>query len=89
MLDVRGIRPHEKTVPFKLQWASREGGQLATTITYIHHPRETTDTTVNAIFYVHSSVGNRPMNFLLDSGAAISVIHHKHYLIILTLQMPP
>ena len=77
MLDVWGIRPREKTVPFKLQWASREGGWLTTTITYIHHPRETTDTTVNAIFYIHGSVDNRPMDFLLDSGAAISVIHHK------------
>ena len=30
-----------------------------------------------AIFYVHGSVGNRPMDFLLDSGATIPVIHQK------------
>ena len=31
-----------------------------------------------AIFYVHGSVGNKPIDFLLDPGAAISV---RYYLI--------
>ena len=34
---------------FKLQQASPEAGQLATPLTYIHHPSENTPTTINAI----------------------------------------
>ena len=38
---------------------------------------ENTPTTVNAIFYVNGNISNRQTDFLLDSGAAISVVHHK------------
>ena len=62
---------------FKLQQASLEGGRLATTLTYIHHPKGNTLTTINAIFYVSGNISNQQTDFLLDSGAAISVVHHK------------
>ena len=65
------------TLSFKLQQASPEGGRLVTTLTYIHHPMGNTPTTVNAIFYVNGNISNRQTDFLLDSGAAISVVHHK------------
>ena len=67
---------HQETLSFKLQWSSWNGGRLATTLTYIHQPKGSTDTTVNAIFYVHCNINQKPVDFLLDSGAAISVIHH-------------
>ena len=36
-----------------------------------------TPTTVNSIFYVNGNISNKQTDFLLDSGAAISVVHHK------------
>ena len=65
------------TLPFKLQQASPEGGSLATTLTYIHHPSESAPITINVIFYVNGNISNQQTSFLLDSGAAISVVHHK------------
>ena len=45
-------------------------------LTYILHPMESTPITVNAIFYVNGNISNRQTDFLLDTGAAISVVHH-------------
>ena len=40
-------------------------------------PIQNTPTTINAIFYVNGSLSDQQTSFLLDSGAAISVVHHK------------
>ena len=77
MLTLWRTGPHKTTVPFKLQWVSWDGGQLATTITYIHQPQQNTATLINANFYVHGNISEKPTDFLLDSGVAISVIHYK------------
>ena len=65
------------TLPFKLQQDSPEGRRLATTLIYIHHPSESAPITINAIFDVDGNIFNQQTSFLLDSGAAISVVHHK------------
>ena len=51
------MRPKEKClrcppVGSSELWISHKGEWLATAIIYIHHPRETTGTTVSDIFYV-------------------------------------
>ena len=74
MLAAWRIWSHEMTVPFKLQWASWDGGQLATTISYIHQPQQNTAILINAI---HGNIGEKPTDFLFDSGAVISVIYCK------------
>ena len=46
-------------------------------MTYIHHLSESAPTAINAIFYVNGNISNQQTSFLLDSGATISVVHHK------------
>ena len=46
-------------------------------MTYIHHRSQRAPTKINAIFYVNGNISNQETSFLLDSGAAISVVHHK------------
>ena len=61
---------------FKLQWASREDGRLATPLTYIHYTTDNMPIS-SATLYVNGSINNNKTEFLLDSGAAISVIHQR------------
>ena len=77
MLAVWRTWSHKMTVPFKLQWASWDGGQLATTISYIHQPQQNMATLINPNFYIHGNIGEKPTDVLFDSGAVISVIHCK------------
>lgn len=60
----------------KPQWASRAGGRLATTVTHIHRPYNVSSS-VNAIFYIQGHIDKTPINFLLDCGAAMSIVHYQ------------
>ena len=66
-----------QTLSFKLQWASQAGGGLAETLTCIHRPYNTTSFPVNAIFYVQGHINTTPINFLLDSDAAMCIVHYQ------------
>ena len=56
-------------MPFKQERASPNGGWLATQMTNSHRP------CVNAVFCVNGSIRDQPIQFLLDSGAAVSVVN--------------
>ena len=56
--------------------ASQEDGRLATPLTYIHYSTNNMPL-ASATFYVKGSINNKQTEFLLDSGAAISVIHQR------------
>ena len=59
---------------FKREWASPNGGQLAMQITNSYRPCQVTSS-VNAVFCVNGSIHEQPIQFVLDSGAAVSVVN--------------
>ena len=61
------------TVSFKLQRTSWEDGQLVTPLTYIHYSTDNVPIS-SATLYVNGKINDKQTYFLLDSGAAISVI---------------
>ena len=64
---------------FKRGRASPDGGRLAKEVNNFHRPHQTTFTlpTVNAVFYVDGYIDKTPTQFLLDSGAAMSVVNYN------------
>ena len=79
MLALWGAWPYEEELSFKLQRASCTSGQLATTVTYIHRPCEINNTlsASDATLYVDGLIGEISIKFLLDSGAAMSVLCYE------------
>ena len=63
-------------MPFKREEASPEGGGLAKTLTEVHqiHPDIVS---VNSIFSVNGCIHDTHIKFLLDSGAAISIVNYN------------
>lgn len=66
---------------FKLQGASSFGGRLAKKPINHHHQvteelPHVCNLNVNAIFYVRGQLSHSPIQFLLDTGAAVSVVRH-------------
>ena len=64
---------------FKQQLASPTGGQLAKTMDDPHQQVEVSNAplSVNSIYCVSGLLNDVPTNFLVDSGAAMSVVHHN------------
>ena len=62
---------------FKQPGASPTGGRLAKTVINLHRPYQVSATlsSRNTVFCVNGHVGEVPTKFLLDSGAAISVLN--------------
>ena len=63
---------------FKLQQASRQGGRLAEA--KLNHPQDTTGNVrgvVNTIVHVMGSLGQLGVQFVLDSGAAVSIVDYR------------
>ena len=62
---------------FKLERASPNGGQLATQVINFRCPYQVISTVprVNAVFCVNGSISEQPIQFLLDSAAAVSVVN--------------
>ena len=62
---------------FKQPGASPNGGRLAKAVINLHRPYQvsTTISSLNTVFCINGYVGDVPTKFLLDSGAAISVIN--------------
>ena len=73
---MRGSWSFTTGLPFKREQASPAGGGLAKTLTEIHqiHPDIVS---VNSIFSVDGYLHDTHIKFLLDSGAAISVINYN------------
>ena len=58
--------------------ASLNGGRLAKAITNIHQPPTCNVVpSCNSIYCVNGFIGDTPVNFLVDSGAAMSVVHYN------------
>ena len=66
-------------MPFKLQWANRTGGRLATVLSQSHRPRiiNNSPPSISTILHVHGHVGEIPTKFLIDSVAVMSVVCYK------------
>ena len=65
---------------FKLPLTSVEGGRPLASEPIIHHPVSSTQgkyCSVNNVLKVDGYLGNLPVQFLLDSGAAVSVIRYE------------
>ena len=64
---------------YKRERASLNGGWVATEIINFHCPYQVTPTVpnVNAVFCVNGWIGELPIQFLLDSDAAVSVVNHN------------
>ena len=65
---------------FKLSRASAKGGQPLAPASVTHHPALSVQGkyhTSNGVLKVDGTIGNLSVQFLLDSGAAVSVIHYK------------
>ena len=62
---------------FKQPGASLNGGRLAKAVINLHRPYQvsTAISSLNTVFCINGYVGDVPTKFLLDSGAAISVIN--------------
>ena len=62
---------------FKQEWASLNSGWLATEVINFHRPYQVTLTvpSVNTVFCVNGCIGELPIQFLLDSDAAVSVVN--------------
>jgi len=67
------------TVSFKCQQASPTGGQLAKAIDDPHQQAEVSNAlvSINSIYCVNGLLNDVPTNFLVDLGAAISVVHYN------------
>ena len=63
----------------KREQASPIHGRLAKTIINPHRPQHISFTlpSINIIYSVNGYIGNTPVNFLVDSGAALSVVHYN------------
>ena len=63
---------------FKRKQASPDGGRLAETIVESHQRTEVSNIppSINSIYCVNGLVDNYPTKFLIDSGAAMSVIRY-------------
>ena len=63
----------------KRQQASPNGGRLAKALAYIHRPPQECSMvpSVNSIYCVNGFIGETPINFLVDSGATMSVVHYN------------
>ena len=65
---------------FKLSRASAKGGQPLAPASVTHHPALSVQGkyhTSNGVLKVDGTIGNLSVQFLLDSGAAVSVMHYK------------
>ena len=64
---------------FKRQQASPTGGRLAKTIDDSHRQAEVSNAplSVKSIYWVNGFLNDVPTNFLVDSGAAMSVVHYN------------
>jgi len=65
---------------FKREQASPNDGQLAKTIIDSLRPQQTytlPSFNINNIYCENGYIGNMPVNVLVDSGAAVSVIHYN------------
>ena len=64
---------------FKQHQASPNGGRLAKEIINFCRPYQINSniSSVNAVFYVCGCIGSSPTQFLLDSGAAMSVVNYN------------
>ena len=67
------------SVSVKRQQASPNGGRLAKAIIDIHRPNYGCSIipSVNSIYCISGFIGEMPINFLIDSGAAMSVVHYN------------
>ena len=68
---------HTTRISFKQPGASPTGGRLAKAVINFHRPYQVSATlsSLNTVFCVDGHVGEVPTKFLLDSGAAISVLN--------------
>ena len=62
---------------FKLPRASAEGGQPLAPASVTHHPALSDYHTSNGVLKADGTIGNLSVQFLLDSGAAVSIIRYK------------
>ena len=70
-----GARPFSMTLLFKLQWASPAGGGLASTVNDNHRPQYMASSiNLNTILCTEGLANQAHTMFLLDSGAAVSVV---------------
>ena len=80
LLQLWSSRPFTPKLPFKHLWASPTGGRQLASSSVTHQPcRQYNEyngeySTINIILKVTGSLGYSPVTFLLDSGAAVSVI---------------
>ena len=73
MLQLWSRRSLASKLPFKLSRATAAGPTLLT-----HHPYQTNNGmsySINTVLRINELLGHSPVTFLLDSGAAISVVH--------------
>ena len=66
---------------FKREQASPNDGWLAKAIIDSHRPQQTFNTlpsfNINNTYCVYGYICNMPVNFLVDSGATVSVVHYN------------
>ena len=70
-----GTRTSTKGLSFKRGEVSPEGGGLAEALNEIHQTLSDT-VHINSIFSVNGCIHTTPIKFMLDSGAAVSVVSH-------------
>ena len=77
MLQLWSRRPFLSKLSFKLPWASTEGGRQPIPLQLTHQPSQKNNGTsyiINTVLRINRLLGHSPVTFLLDSGAAISVV---------------